>query len=87
MRLAARTGMRKGKVALARKLAVVLRRMLADGTSFLADKAAAAAAANQRRLQVRAVRDTFRPEQGPVAGTMDQVRPMTFQQGFATARC
>ena len=31
--------------------------------------------------------DTSRPEQGPVAGTMDQVRPMTFQQGFATARC
>ncbi|HUZ72870.1 MAG TPA: IS110 family transposase [Stellaceae bacterium] len=43
MRLAARAGMRKAKVALARKLAVVLHRMLADGTSFLADKAAAAA--------------------------------------------
>ena len=43
MRLAARAGMRKAKVALARKLAVVLHRMLTDGTSFLADKAAAAA--------------------------------------------
>src|SRR5882672_6900315 len=42
MRLAARAGMRKAKVALARKLAVILHRMLADGTSFLADKAAAA---------------------------------------------
>ncbi len=42
MRLAARAGMRKAKVALARKLAVVLHRMLVDGTSFLADKAAAA---------------------------------------------
>jgi hypothetical protein len=31
-------------VALARKLAVVLHRMLADGTNFLADKAAVAAA-------------------------------------------
>ena len=41
MRLAARAGMRKAKVALARKLAVVLHRMLADGTTFLADKAAA----------------------------------------------
>ena len=41
MLLAARGGMRKAKVALARKLAVVLHRMLADGTSFLADKAAA----------------------------------------------
>ena len=44
MRLAARTGMRKAKGALARKLAVVLHRMLADGTEFLADKAAAAVA-------------------------------------------
>jgi len=44
MRLAARAGMRKAKVALARKLAVVLHRMLADGTEFLGDKAAAAVA-------------------------------------------
>ena len=44
MRLAARAGMRKAKVALARKLAVVLHSMLADGTNFLADKAAVAAA-------------------------------------------
>src|ERR1700730_17809401 len=43
MRLAARAGMRKAKVALARSLAVFLPRMLADGTTFLADKAAAAA--------------------------------------------
>jgi transposase len=43
MRLAARAGMRKAKVALARKLAVVLHRMLADETNFLADKAAATA--------------------------------------------
>lgn len=44
MRLALRAGMRKAKVALARKLAVVLHRMLADETEFLADKAATAAA-------------------------------------------
>jgi transposase len=44
MRLAIRSGMRKAKVALARKLAVVLHRMLADDTEFLADKAATAAA-------------------------------------------
>jgi transposase len=43
MRLAMGAGMRKAKVALARKLAVVLHRMLADDTEFLADKAAAAA--------------------------------------------
>jgi transposase len=34
MRVARRAGMRKAKVALARKLAVVLHRMLADGQSF-----------------------------------------------------
>jgi transposase len=44
-RLAVRAGMRKAKVALARKLAVVLHRMLADETTFVADKAAARAAA------------------------------------------
>jgi transposase len=44
MRLAARAGMRKAKVALARKLAVVLHRMLVDGTTFIADKAATAKA-------------------------------------------
>ena len=43
MQLALRAGMRKAKVALARKLAVVLHRMLADDTEFLADKAATAA--------------------------------------------
>jgi transposase len=44
MRLALRAGMRKAKVALARKLAVVLHRMLADDTEFLAEKAVTAAA-------------------------------------------
>jgi transposase len=43
MRLAMRAGMRKAKVALARKLAVVLHRMLVDGTEFMAGKAAAVA--------------------------------------------
>jgi transposase len=43
MRLAKRAGMRKAKVALARKLAVVLHRMLVDGTEFVAGKAAAKA--------------------------------------------
>ena len=40
MRLAARAGMKKAKVALARKLSVILHRMLVDGTPFAADKAA-----------------------------------------------
>lgn len=42
MRLAARAGKKKAKVALARKLAVILHRMLIDGTPFNADKAAMA---------------------------------------------
>jgi transposase len=41
MRLARRAGMKKAKVALARKLAVIMHRMLVDGTTF--DFAAAAA--------------------------------------------
>jgi len=39
MRIAKRAGMKKAKVALARKLAVILHRMLADGTSFAAQRA------------------------------------------------
>ena len=34
MKLARRAGMQKAKVALARKLAVIMHRMLADGTAF-----------------------------------------------------
>jgi len=41
-KLARRAGLRKAKVALARKLAVILHRMLADGSAFDAAKAAAA---------------------------------------------
>jgi transposase len=41
-RLAKRAGMRKAKVALARKLAVVLHRMLVNGASFVVEKAATA---------------------------------------------
>jgi hypothetical protein len=38
-KIAQRAGMKKAKVALARKLAVILHRMLADSTSFGAAKA------------------------------------------------
>jgi transposase len=41
MRIAKRAGMNKAKVALARKLAVIMHRMLADGTPFNAAAAAA----------------------------------------------
>jgi transposase len=39
MRIAKRAGMNKAKVALARKLAVIMHRMLADGTPFATQKA------------------------------------------------
>jgi transposase len=42
-RLASRAGLRKAKLALARKLAVVRHRMLANGTPFTPARAAAAA--------------------------------------------
>ena len=45
MRIAGRAGMRKAKVALARKLAVIMHRMLADGQAFNPAKAARMAAA------------------------------------------
>jgi transposase len=41
MRIARRAGMSKAKVALARRLAVIMHRMLADGTPFNAAAAAA----------------------------------------------
>jgi transposase len=44
-KVAQRAGMKKAKVALARKLAVILHRMLADGTSFGATKSCWATAA------------------------------------------
>jgi transposase len=45
MRIARRAGMRKAKVALARKLAVILHRMLADGQAFNPAKSAKARSA------------------------------------------
>jgi transposase len=39
MKLAKRAGMKKAKVAVARKLAVILHRMLADASKFIAEKA------------------------------------------------
>ncbi len=42
--VAQRAGMKKAKVALVRKLDVVLQRMLADGRSFMASKGAPTAA-------------------------------------------
>ena len=64
MRIARRAGMNKAKVALARKLAVIMHRMLADGTPF---NAAAAAALKQGEATTgfRAGHDT-RPSRSEV---------------------
>ena len=45
MKLARRAGMKKAKVALARKLSVILHRMWIDGTAFDARRAASAVVA------------------------------------------
>jgi transposase len=45
LRVAKRAGMKKAKVALARKLAVVLHRMLASGANFIAKAPPGAATA------------------------------------------
>ena len=76
MRLAKRAGMSKAKVALARKLAVIMHRMLADGKPFNPTAGAAT-------LSLRGEIDRFSggprhqafPKRSPFAGTMDQVRP------------
>ena len=72
MRIARRAGMNKAKVALARKLAVILHRMLATATPF--NDAAAALIGRRNTVFGRPLHT--RPSRSEVpAGTMDQVRP------------
>ena len=73
MRVAMRTGMRKAKVALARKLAVVLHRMLADNQPF--DFCALRRPTEQGGITSSGGLRHQPPGAGPVAGTMDQARP------------
>jgi hypothetical protein len=56
MRLAKRNGLRKAKVAVARKLAVILHRMSIDGTEFNWSKKEVAAEREQRDYRVPAKR-------------------------------
>ena len=86
MRLAARAGMRKaarscpqarrGSASYAGRRHHLPRRQSGRGCSPL----------TKGDYRFGRFQTSARPEQGPVAGTMDQVRPMTFQQSFATAR-
>ena len=88
MRLAARAGMRKAKVALARKLAVVLHRMLADGTSFPRRQSGCGRSPLTKgdhrfgRFETPAARSKV-----PSPGRWIRSGRCTSQQGFATARC
>ena len=78
MRIARRAGMRKAKVALARKLAVIMHRMLADRQPFNPTAAATMAAPEPRSNQSdfgRATTPGLSPKRSPLAGTMDPVRP------------
>ena len=69
MRLAKRVGMRKAKVALARKLAVILHRMLADRKPF-AFAADCGVTEGDREFSGRFSTPAF-PKRSPLAGTMD----------------
>ena len=65
LRVAGRHGMRKAKVALARKLAVVMHRMWLDGTTFRSGEAR-----RLRRLRHKSqARSPAGGQPGPVAGT------------------
>ena len=68
MRLAMRAGMRKAKVALARKLAVVLHRMLADDTNSSPARQQRCGIDKKETLSVRAKTTPARPEQVPSPG-------------------
>jgi hypothetical protein len=74
-RLPLRAGMRKAKVALARKLATVLHRMLAR---WQAVRCSASGGGGLRRggdIEIRAGWGASGSRRGPVAGTMEGVRP------------
>ncbi len=75
MRIARLVGMKKAKVALARKLAVILHRMLANGTVFNGEaKPMTGEKKGEPRFSGGSRHQAF-PKRSPVAGTMDQVRP------------
>jgi len=73
MRIARRAGMNKAKLALARKLAVILHRMLVTATPF--NDAAAAACSGGATQFSGEVTTPVLPEAKSLAGTRDQVRP------------
>ena len=79
MKLARRAGMKKAKVALARKLAVILHRMWVDGTAFDARQAASTVAGGgvgeEKHKDFGRVETPAFPKRSSLAGTMDEARP------------
>ena len=88
LRLAKRAGMKKAKVALARKLAVVLHRMLGRRHSFIhhAEEPPPGSLTEERSTVFGQVTTPAFPKRSPVAGTMDQVRPLPTQSVQETTR-
>mgnify|MGYP003694591323 CR=1 FL=1 len=76
MRIARRAGTNKAKVALARKLAVIMLRMLKDNVPFnpAAEQPPQRPKAGANRFSGGPPHQAF-PKRSPFAGTMDQVRP------------
>ncbi len=70
--VARRRGSRKARVALARKLGVVLHRMWVDGTSF---RWTSEAAPWHKEESLRRSGQPARPARGPTAGTVKTVKP------------
>ena len=69
LRIASRQGMKKAKVALARKLAVVMHRMWVDGTSFRWGEASMKATCGGRKASPASA------NQVPSRGRADRVKP------------
>lgn len=80
MKLAKRAGMKKAKVALARKLAVVLHRTWVDGASFVSACRTIQLQTQPRRgdreVSGKVATPPPFPKRSPVAGTMDGVGPV-----------
>jgi hypothetical protein len=80
LRVAGRHGMRKAKVALARKLAVVMHRMWVDGTMFCWGEAG-----RERRL--RRGRHATLGNQVPSRGRADRAKPQTLEWPVDRTTC
>ena len=80
MKLAKRAGMSKAKVALARKLGIILHRMWVDGNNTPTEPALPSLRRHNRRTETQAfgrVATPAFPKRSPLAGTMEEVRPYT----------